>query len=75
MARTIAVRIEDRLLRAIERAAPRRKRSEIVREALQMWVARRELADKVRRHCEGYTTKPVAPDEFAPVLGAQAWPK
>jgi metal-responsive CopG/Arc/MetJ family transcriptional regulator len=75
MTKTTAVRIDDQLLRAIDRTRPRRGRSEVVREALQMWVARRDLAEKVRRDREGYLRQPVTPDEFGPVLRAQRWPK
>ncbi|MGH7819532.1 MAG: ribbon-helix-helix protein, CopG family [Candidatus Binatia bacterium] len=75
MTRTIAVRIDEALLRTIDRSGGPKGRSEIVREALQMWVARRELSEKVRRHREGYARRPVKPDEFTPVLGAQVWPK
>ena len=75
MTKTIAVRVDEELLRAIEARGRRRGRSEIVREALQMWVAGRDLADRVRRHREGYARRPATPDEFGPVLGAQVWPK
>jgi len=75
MTKTIAVRIDEELLCAIDRRARRGQRSEIVREALQMWIARRDLAEKVRRHREGYARRPVKPGEFGPVLGAQVWPK
>jgi Arc/MetJ-type ribon-helix-helix transcriptional regulator len=75
MTKTIAVRIDDQLLRAIDQSRPRRGRSEVVREALQMWVARRDLADKVRRDRDGYARLPVTADEFGPVLRAQRWPK
>lgn len=74
MTKTITVRVEEDLLRAIERGG-RKARSEVVREALQMWVARCDLAEKVRRHREGYARRPVRPDEFGPVLGAQTWPR
>ena len=69
------MRVDEELLRAIDRSGRRKGRSEIVREALQMWIARRDLAEKVRRHREGYARRPVRRDEFGPVLGGQVWPK
>lgn len=77
MSRTISLRIDDALLAEIEQAgaADRRGRSEVMREALELWLRQRTLAEQVRRHREGYSRKPVAPDEFAPVLEAQLWPK
>jgi len=47
----------------------------VVREALELWLKRRALTEKVQRHREGYTRQPVTRDEFTPVLGAQTWPK
>ena len=77
MVRTISIRIDESLLKAVDAAVKpgQRRRSEVVREALELWLKRRALADKVRRHREGYQRHPVAPDEFAPVLKAQRWPK
>lgn len=75
MAKTIAVRLDETLLQAIDRSGRRRGRSAVVREALQMWIARQALAEKVRRHREGYARHPANRDEFGPVLGAQTWPK
>ncbi len=77
MTKTISIRIDESLLHAVDIASEgdRRGRSEIVREALELWLKRRTLAEKVRRHREGYERHPVAADEFAPVLEAQVWPK
>ena len=77
MTKTISIRIDETLLDAVDAAAEpkHRGRSEIIREALELWLRRRELAEKVRRHREGYERHPVKPDEFAPVLEAQQWPK
>ena len=74
MTKTIAVRIDERLLDAVDRRT-RKGRSAVIREALQLWIARQELAEKVRRHREGYARHPVKAGEFGPVLGAQTWPK
>jgi Arc/MetJ-type ribon-helix-helix transcriptional regulator len=43
-------------------AADRRGRSEVVRDALQLWLQRRALAAKVRQHREGGLRHPVTPD-------------
>ena len=77
MTRTISLRIDASLLQEIDLAgrADKRGRSDVVREALEFWLQRRSLAEKVRLHREGYERHPVSEDEFAPVLGAQTWPK
>lgn len=77
MTKMISIRIEDSLLKAVDAEVGRehRGRSEIIREALELWLKRRALAEKVRRHREGYKRHPVGPEEFAPVLEAQQWPK
>ena len=77
MTKTVSLRIDTTLLDSVDAAskAERKDRSEVVREALELWLKRRTIAEKVRRHREGYTRHPVGPKEFAPVLGAQTWPK
>ena len=77
MTKTISLRLDQRLLRAIEVASKttRKDRSEVVSEALELWLKRRAAGEKVRRHREGYARHPVSRDEFAPVLKAQTWPK
>jgi metal-responsive CopG/Arc/MetJ family transcriptional regulator len=70
MTKTISLRLDQRLLRTVEVAgkSAHKDRSEIVSEALEIWLKRRTLAENVRRH-------PVSHDEFTPVLKAQSWPK
>jgi len=77
MTKTISLRVEPRLLRAIDSATKnsRKARSDVVNEALELWLKRRATQEKVRRHREGYAHHPVAKDEFLPVLKAQSWPK
>ena len=77
MAKTIAVRVDESVLKAVDAAVRpgKRGRSEVVREALQLWLRRRSLAEKVRRHREGYKHRPIKREEFEPVLRAQTWPK
>jgi len=77
MAKTISIRIDESLLKAVDAAVKpeQRRRSEVIREALELWLRRRALEEKVRRHREGYIRHPVTPDEFEPILRAQRWPK
>lgn len=77
MTKTISLRLDEVLLQAVDVAGEveHKGRSEVVREALELWLKRRALTEKVQRHREGYTRQPITRDEFAPVLGAQTWPK
>ncbi len=76
MAKMISIRIDESVLKAVDAARPeKRGRSEVIREALELWLKRRSLAEKVRSHSEGYKRHPVTREEFEPVLGAQTWPK
>ena len=77
MTKTISLRLDQRLLRAVEVASnsAHKDRSEVVSEALELWLKRQAAAEKVRRHREGYARHPVRHGEFAPVLKAQSWPK
>jgi metal-responsive CopG/Arc/MetJ family transcriptional regulator len=77
MSRMIAVSLDERLLTRVDRERRKRgiSRARAVHEALADWVARRRLAEAVREEAEAYGRHPVTDDEFAPVLGAQGWPK
>jgi metal-responsive CopG/Arc/MetJ family transcriptional regulator len=77
MAKTISIRIDESLLKAVDAAVKpeQRRRSEVIREALELWLRRRALEEKVRRHGDGYARHPVTPDEFQPILKSQRWPK
>jgi Arc/MetJ-type ribon-helix-helix transcriptional regulator len=77
MTKTISVRLDERLLRAMDDATQTGDlgRSDVVREAVELWLRQRRTAEDVRRHREGYRRRPVRPGEFDPVLGAQQWPK
>lgn len=74
MTKTISLRVEPRLLRAIDSAtkSSRKARSDVVNEALELWLKRRATQEKVRRHREGYARYPVAKDEFLPGRRAQS---
>jgi len=73
----LSVRLDERLVNAVEAIGrtERRGRSELVREALELWLKQRRTADQVREHAAGYGRHPVSEEEFGPVLGAPTWPK
>jgi hypothetical protein len=77
MTKTISLRLEQRLVRAIEVASKTTHKdpSKVVSEALELWLKRHAVAEKVKRHRQGYARHPVTRNEFAPVLKAQTWPK
>jgi CopG family transcriptional regulator / antitoxin EndoAI len=77
MRKTISIRIDESLLKAVDAAVKpeQRGRSDAIREALELWLRRRTLEEMVRRHREGYIRYPVSPEEFEPILKAQRWPK
>jgi metal-responsive CopG/Arc/MetJ family transcriptional regulator len=77
MSKTISIRIDESLLNAVDAAAKpqEQSRSEVIREALELWLRRRALEEKVHRHREGYKRHPVTPKEFEPILRTQRCPK
>jgi metal-responsive CopG/Arc/MetJ family transcriptional regulator len=77
MSTMISVRCEDRLLRDLDRACKGRAltRASAVKQAIELWLADLRIRDAVRRHRQGYSRRPVTPDEFGPVPGAQRWPR
>ncbi len=76
MTKTISIRLDQALVDAIDEAGgeKQRGRSDVVREAVELWLRRKALEERVRMHREGYQRQPVKPEEFGPVLGAQTWP-
>lgn len=77
MTKLLSVRLDEELVAAVDAAGRKehRLRSEVVREALELWLKQRETAEQVARHRAGYRRRPAAKDEFQAVLGAQRWPK
>jgi metal-responsive CopG/Arc/MetJ family transcriptional regulator len=77
MTKSVSVRIDEQLIGAVDQVRQRegRDRSEVVREALELWLRGRKVAEDVHRHAVGYAQHPVSPEEFSPVLGTQRWPK
>ena len=77
MSKMIAVRLDDELLMRIDDQRRRAglSRAAVISEALEMWAARRQYEEAVRRDQEGYRKHPVTDEEFGALLGAQQWPK
>lgn len=77
MSRMIAVRLQEDLLARVdaERKRAGKTRAAAIAEALRLWVERRQYEEAVRRDQAAYGKHPVRASEFAPVLGAQKWPK
>jgi len=77
MSKMIAVRLQEDLLERVDRERKRARltRAAAINEALDLWLDRRRYDEAVRSDQLGYERHPVDADEFAPVLGAQTWPK
>ena len=77
MSKLIAVRLHDDVLSRVDQERRRAglSRAAAINAALDLWIRTRRYDDAVRRDHEGYDRHPVRPEEFAPVLGAQKWPK
>ena len=77
MTKQLAIRIDEAILEEVDAAARQdgQSRSDVIRDALQLWLHQRALAQKVDQHRDGYRRHPVRSDEFQPVLEAQVWPK
>jgi metal-responsive CopG/Arc/MetJ family transcriptional regulator len=76
MMKAVQFTIEEELLRQIDRdpQTKRAGRSAFLSQAAREYLARgreRAIQDAYRR---GYREKPVAPNEFGPLMEGQAWP-
>jgi metal-responsive CopG/Arc/MetJ family transcriptional regulator len=71
---TISITIDQKLLRAIDRAvrATRRTRSDVVRSALTEWLERQRLKRMAAEDRAGYQSRPVTIDEFGDLITAAA---
>ncbi len=67
----MSVRLEERLVRAIDAAG---ERSDVIREAIEEWLRRRRVAGMVREHAAGYRSAPVRAGEFDWLFEAAVWP-
>ncbi len=77
MSKLIAIRVEDSLLGRVDKESRRAgiSRATAVKQALALWIERRQHAEAMRADQEGYKRRPVGADEFRSVLGAQVWPR
>lgn len=71
----VQVVLEDELLRAVDRAAGRRRvnRSALVRDALRLYLRELATRDRERRDRAGYERQPDA--EFSDWNRVTAWPE
>jgi metal-responsive CopG/Arc/MetJ family transcriptional regulator len=77
MSKMITLRLREDLLSRLDRERRRAglTRAAAINEAVQLWMARRQHDEAVESDQQAYDRHPVTEDEFAPVLGAQKWPK
>jgi metal-responsive CopG/Arc/MetJ family transcriptional regulator len=77
MSRMVAVRLDEALLRDVDKERRREamSRASVVKDALRLWVERRRLKEAVDGHRAAYVEAPPGEGEFEPILGAQRWPK
>ena len=77
MSRMIAVRVDEALVKELDRECRRGglSRAEVIRRALELWIRRQSLEREIEREHAGYAKHPVRAEEFSSVLGARAWPK
>jgi predicted transcriptional regulator len=77
MSKMTTIRLDDELLRDVDRQRRRAKlsRARVIHEALALWLERRRSEEAIKADQDGYDRHPVSDDEFGPVLGAQSWPK
>jgi Arc/MetJ-type ribon-helix-helix transcriptional regulator len=77
MSKMVSLRLSDGLVEEVDRERQRDglSRSQVVHDALELWMNKRRLEEAIQREHQGYERHPVAPGEFGPVLGAQMWPK
>lgn len=75
--KTIQVVLDDKTLRAADRAAKREKlnRSALIRKAITLYAAKQQERELERRHRAGYEAAPVLPGEFDGWGVLQAWPE
>lgn len=75
--RTVQMTIDEELIAEVDRVAEQlgSTRSAFARQALRQELKRIELAEKERRHREGYASKPVQAGEFTNWEEEQVWPR
>jgi len=73
---TIQIVLDEKLLKATDRAARRtkRNRSALVRDALREHLQRLEVLSMEERDREGYARRPQSPEEARDWEAEAAWP-
>lgn len=74
---TIQVVLDEKLLKAADRAAKRENvnRSVLIRQALKEHLQRLAVRDLEERDARGYRAKPQRKEEFEPWEDAAVWPE
>ena len=75
MMKTIQMTIDEPLLTEVDQMiqALNTTRSAFIREALELALKRHAIAEKEKKHAEGYARHPVEPGEFDVWEDEQAW--
>lgn len=73
--KTIQMTLDEDLVKSVDRVSKQLNttRSAFTRQALREALARHKLEQLERKHCEGYTRRPVASDEFSVWASEQSW--
>ena len=73
--KTVQVTIDEPLLSEVDEVVNEldTTRSAFLRQALQLAIRRHRIHKLEEEHKRGYADKPVQPDEFGPLMAAQAW--
>ena len=73
--RTVQMTLDENLVKAVDRLAKRLNitRSSFTRRALQNAIHSLNMHEMEKKHCEGYTKKPVKKAEFGIWENEQAW--
>ncbi|MFC1452439.1 ribbon-helix-helix domain-containing protein [Verrucomicrobiota bacterium] len=73
--KTVQMTLDEDLVRSVDRVTKRLQvsRSAFTRDALRESLAKYSVAQKEKKHREGYERRPVAADEFAVWEAEQDW--
>ena len=74
--KTVQMTLDEDLIAEVDRIATQlgSTRSAFTRQALRQEIKRIELAEKERKHREGYARQPATADEFSDWEDEQVWP-
>ena len=76
--KTLSITIDEHLVKALDRNIKKFQlsgRSEAIREALQYWLKKGELKNKIEQEIEAYKKKPVQDKELESFWREQEWPE